>query len=201
MVTVDMIGRIRRAYFVGKQPIREISRSLKVSRKVIRKAIRAPETEFSYARQKQVRPRLGSFVERLDELLEENVKRPERERLTARRLYGLLQDEGYAGAYDSIQRHARDWRRDHGKMAAVFVPLWFAPGEAYQFDWSHEIVVLGGATTEIKVAHVRLCHSRMPFLRAYPRETQEMVFDAHDHAFRFFAGVQARHLRQHAHCG
>ncbi len=192
MVTVDTIGRIRRAYFVGKQPIREISRSLKVSRKVIRKAIRAPETEFSYARQKQVRPRLGSFVERLDELLEENAKRPERERLTARRLYGLLQDEGYAGAYDSIQRHARDWRRDHGKTAAVFVPLWFAPGEAYQFDWSHEIVVLGGATTEIKVAHVRLCHSRMPYLRAYPRETQEMVFDAHDHAFRFFGGVCKR---------
>jgi transposase len=134
-----------------------------------------------------VQPRLGSFVERLDELLEETAKRPERERLTARRLYGLLQGEGYTGAYDSIQRHARDWRRDHGKTAAVFVPLWFALGEAYKFDWSHEIVVLGGATTEIKVAHVRLCHSRMAFLRAYPRETQEMVFDAHDHAFRFSA--------------
>ena len=25
------------------------------------------------------------------------------------------------------------------------------------------------------VAHVRLCHSRMMFVRAYPRETQEMV--------------------------
>ena len=59
MVTVDTIGRIRRAYFVGKQPIREISRSLKVSRKVIRKAIRAPETEFSYARQKQVQAPAG----------------------------------------------------------------------------------------------------------------------------------------------
>jgi hypothetical protein len=30
----------------------------------------------------------------------------------------------------------------------------------------------------VKVAHVRLCHSRMLFVRAYPRETQEMVFDA-----------------------
>jgi hypothetical protein len=40
------------------------------------------------------------------------------------------------------------------------VPLSFAPGEAYQFDWSHEVVVLGGVTTTVKVAHVRLCHSR-----------------------------------------
>jgi hypothetical protein len=72
------------------------------------------------------------------------------------------------------------------------VPLVFAPGEAYQFDWSHEIVVLGGVTTTVKVAHLRLCHSRMPFVRAYPRETQEMVFDAHNRAFAFYRGACAR---------
>ena len=33
---------------------------------------------------------------------------------------------------------------------------------------------------------MRLCHSRMLFVRAYPRETQEMVFDAHDRAFALF---------------
>jgi DNA-directed RNA polymerase subunit K/omega len=70
--------------------------------------------------------------------------------------------------------------------------LWFAPGEAYQFDWSHEVVVLGGVTTTIKVAHIRLCHSRMFLVRAYPRESQEMVFDAHDHAFRLFGGMCRR---------
>ncbi|CAO3455071.1 Mobile element protein [Azospirillum argentinense] len=41
----------------------------------------------------------------------------------------------------------------------------------------------------MKVAHVRLCHSRMLFVRAYPRESQEMVFDAHDRAFAFFKGA------------
>jgi hypothetical protein len=70
--------------------------------------------------------------------------------------------------------------------------LSFAPGEAYQFDWSHEIVVMSGVTTTSKVAHVRLCHSRMMFVRAYPRETQEMVFDAHDRAFAFFKGACTR---------
>ena len=192
MLTVDTIGRIRREYFVGKKPIREISRSLKVSRKVVRKAIRSPAVAFAYIRHRQVQPQLGSFVERLDQLLGENVKRSARERLTARRLHELLRDEGYAGAYDSVQRHVRDWRRSHGKTDAVFIPLWFAPGEAYQFDWSHETVVLDGTTTEIKVAHIRLCHSRRFFIRAYPRETQEMVFDAHDHAFRFFGGACRR---------
>ncbi|WP_269844501.1 hypothetical protein [Acidimangrovimonas sediminis] len=36
------------------------------------------------------------------------------------------------------------------------MPLTFDPGEAYQFDWSHEIVVIDGTTTTVKVAHVRL---------------------------------------------
>ena len=39
---------------------------------------------------------------------------------------------------------------------------------------------------------MRLCHSRMPFVRAYPRESQEMVFDAHERAFAFFKGACTR---------
>ena len=192
MLTVDTIGRIRREHLVGKRSIREISRLLRVSRKVVRKALREPETQFAYVREVQPRPRLGVFIERLESLLEENAGQSARERLTARRLHELLRAEGYTGAYDSVQRHVRDWRRDQGKTGAAFVPLWFAPGEAHQFDWSHETVVLDGVTTEVKVAHVRLCRSRMFFLRAYPRETQEMVFDAHNQAFRFFGGVCRR---------
>ena len=75
---------------------------------------------------------------------------------------------------------------------AAFVPLSFAPGEAYQFDWSHEVVLIAGTTVTVKVAQVRLCHSRMLFVRAYPRESQEMVFDAHDRAFAFYKGACTR---------
>src|SRR4051795_3416374 len=192
MVTVETIGRIRRAFLVDHKPIRQIVRELRVSRKTVRKAIRGSSTEVLYDRQAQPQPRLGEFVARLDGLLEANSKRPARERLTARRLFELLRAEGYQGAYDSVQRHVREWRcaRDRGRE--VFIPLWFAPGEAYQFDWSHEVVVLGGVTTTVKVAHIRLCHSRMFLVRAYPRETQEMVFAAHDHAFRLFGGACRR---------
>jgi hypothetical protein len=53
-------------------------------------------------------------------------------------------------------------------------------------------VLINGVTVAVRVAHVRLCHSRMMFVRAYPRETQEMVFDAHDRAFAFFKGACTR---------
>ena len=48
--------------------------------------------------------------------------------------------------------------------------------------------MLGGRGPQIKVAHIRLCHSRLFLVRAYPREIQEMVFGAHEHALRFFGG-------------
>ena len=54
------------------------------------------------------------------------------------------------------------------------------------------MVLIDGITTVAKVAQVRLCHSRMPFVRAYPRESREMVFDAHDRAFAFFRGACTR---------
>jgi hypothetical protein len=95
-------------------------------------------------------------------------------------LYEELRGFGYEGSYAAVRRYAIGWREKRAsETASAYVPLSFAPGEAYQFDWSHEIVVIEGVTTTVKIAHVRLCHSRMMMLaRAHPREMQGMVFDA-----------------------
>src|SRR5258706_5440140 len=134
MVTVETIGRIRRAFLVDHKPIRQIVRELRVSRKTVRKAIRGSSTEFRYDRQAQPQPRLGEFVARLDGLLEANSKRPARERLTARRVFGRRRGAGYQGAYDSVQRHSRAWRRPRSPQGAGVYPLGFRPGEADPFD-------------------------------------------------------------------
>ena len=188
MLIVETIAKIRRL-FREHRSIREISRELRLSRKVVRKALRSDKTAFAYKRQHQPRPQLDGHIARLDALLAEELAKPKRERLSFTRLFEGLRAEGYAGGYDAVRRYAQRWFAEHAATAAgVFVPLAFAPGEAYQFDWSHETVRLAGSTTQVKVAHVRLCHSRFFLLRAYPRETQEMVFSAHEHAFRFFGG-------------
>jgi len=193
MLVVETIGRIRREHFIKGRSIKEIARGLKVSRNTVRKVVRSGATAFEYSRRVQPRPKLGSWREDLDQLLAANETKPQRERLTLIRLYEELCGFGYRGGYDAVRRYAKAWRVARGAAtAAAFVPLSFAPGEAYQFDWSHEIVVLGGVTTKVKVAHVRLCHSRMPFVRAYPRESQEMVFDTHIRAFEFFKGTCTR---------
>lgn len=188
MLIVETIAKIRRM-FREHRSIREISRELRLSRKVVRKALRSDKTAFAYKRQHQPRPQLDGHIARLDALLAEELAKPKRERLSLTRLFEGLRAEGYAGGYDAVRRYAQRWFAEHAATAAgVFVPLAFAPGEAYQFDWSHETVRLAGVSTQVKVAHVRLCHSRLFLLRAFPRETQEMVFSAHEHAFRFFGG-------------
>jgi transposase len=193
MLIVETIAKVRRAYFVQKKPIKAICREFCLSRKVVRKVIRSEATAFGYERRQQPRPRLGPWQDRLDGLLLANGEKAARERLTLIRVFEELRGLGYEGGYDAVRRYARVWRAAHGAaLAEAYVPLSFAAGEAYQFDWSHEIVVLGGVTTKVKVAQVRLCHSRMPFVRAYPRESQEMVFDAHARAFDFFKGACTR---------
>jgi transposase len=193
MLVVETIAKIRRAFFREGKPIKAICRDLGVSRKVVRKVIRSGATEFRYEREVQPLPKIGRWSDELDQLLTANEGKPPRERLTLIRIFEELRGRGYEGGYDAVRRYARKWAKDRGQAtAAAYVPLSFAPGEAYQFDWSHEIVLLSGVTVTVKVAHVRLCHSRMLFARAYPRETQEMVFDAHDRAFAFFKGTCRR---------
>ena len=193
MLVVETIAKIRRAYFVQKKSIKAICRELGLSRKVVRKVLRSGATEFRYSRRTQPLPKIGPWRETLDALLLANEAKTQRERLTLIRVFEAMQGAGYDGSYDAVRRYARVWHKARGAaMAAAYVPLSFAPGEAYQFDWSHEVVLINGTTVTVKVAHVRLCHSRMLFVRAYPRETQEMVFDAHDRAFGFFKGACTR---------
>jgi transposase len=193
MLVVETIGRIRREHFIHGKSIKEIARDLRLSRNTVRKVLRSDETSFSYERQVRPRPKLGRWKDQLDRLLAANVEAPAQERLTLIRIFEELRALGYDGGYDAIRRYARSWAKLNASATAdAFVPLTVAPGEAYQFDWSHEIVVMDGVTTIVKVAHLRLRHSRMIFVRVYPRETQEMVFDAHERGFAFFKGACGR---------
>jgi transposase len=190
---VDTIARMRRAFHVQGWTMKRIARELHVSRNTVRKILRSDETDFRYEREHQPMARIGPWQAEVDRFLTANEGKPSRERLTLIRIYEEVRALGFEGSYDAIRRYAKMWSKARGSaVAEAYVPLHYAPGEAYQFDWSHEVVLIGGVTTTVKVAHVRLCHSRMMFARAYMRESQEMVFDAHDRAFAFFKGTCTR---------
>ena len=157
MLTVETIRKIRLSILRDGKSIRQTAKELRVSRNTVRKAVRSQQTAFTYRRSSQPRPALGAFVERLETALAEDQKLAKRQRRTAIVLFEQLQAEGYTGSYDSIRRHVRDWRRRQSSLTAeVFIPLVFDPGEAFQFDWSHEWVEMAGMPVKVKVAHLRL---------------------------------------------
>ncbi|GBQ46021.1 hypothetical protein AA18890_2527 [Komagataeibacter europaeus LMG 18890] len=102
MLVVETIGKIRRAHFVEGKAIKAICRDLGISRQTVRKVIRSGQTSFDYHRERQPLPRIGPWEGRLCALLEENVARPARERLSLIRLFELLREEGYEGSYDAV---------------------------------------------------------------------------------------------------
>ena len=189
MVSVETIGKIRRAWHVHGKSIRSIAKSTGVSRNTVRKVLRSDGSAPKYRRSDQPHSKLGGFIPELERKLEANKGRKRRDRLSMKRIWRQLADQGCDASYSAVCRYAAAWKlRDGTGVSGAHVPLEFEPGEAFQFDWSQEWAVIGGTTVRLRVAHMRLCRSRMSFVRAYPRETQEMVFDAHNRAFELFGG-------------
>ena len=86
----------------------------------------------------------------------------------------------------------RAWRGNEGKAVQAFVPLKFDLGEAFQFDWSEEGLVVGGIFYKVQVAHTKLCASRAFWLVAYASQGHEMLFDAHTRSFTALGGIARR---------
>ena len=79
---------------------------------------------------------------------------------------------GYTGSYDRVAAFSRQWRQEQQEAARTagkqaYVPQQFAPGEAFQFDWSEDWVRINGISTKLQIAHFKLSYSRAFFMKAY----------------------------------
>ncbi len=190
---MSLISVLRRWHFRDGMSKREISRRTGLSRNTIRRYLNSKIIDPAYPKRKSL-SKLDEFEELLSGWLERETKRSRKQRKTVKVLYQELVKLGYSGSYDRVASFARKWR-EQKRFAAnnqIYVPLQFAPGEAFQFDWGESWAVIGGKRTKLQVAHFKLSHSRAFFLRAYRTQTHEMLFDAHNHAFRVFGGVPER---------
>jgi transposase len=109
---MDIIAEVRRRHLVSGESISSIARSLKIPRPTVRKYL-STEVEPVYNREHQPEPILGSFKAILEKWLATDVKLPKNQRRTAQRLFEGLLNEGYTGAYDSIQRFVKQWKIDN----------------------------------------------------------------------------------------
>ena len=188
------LGIVRRLFYRDGLSISEIERRTGLTRKTISKWLSAPErTEPKYPRRTAEDTKIAPFAAQLTKALEVDSRRPKRDRRTALRLFKEIQAQGFNGDYSRVTEFVRKWR-DAGGQAVVraFVPLRFELGEAFQFDWSEERLLVGGVWRKILAAHLKLCASRAFVLQAYPTQSHEMLFDAHTRSFMALGGIPRR---------
>ncbi len=141
--------------------------------------------------------KLAPFADQLSAWLKAEAQKPRKLRRTVKQLHADLLKLGYEGSYCRVAKFARRSKAERQEelrstRRGPFVPLVFKPGEAFQFDWSEEWAIIEGERTKLQVAHTKLCYSRAFVVRAYLLQTHEMLFDAHNHAFRVFGGIPRR---------
>ena len=191
---MSMYAKVRRMHFREKTPISEIARQTSLSRNTIKKWLKEPQrAELKYVRAPGV-TKLDGYAAELRQALATDAHRPKRDRRTLLVLFRQIKAKGYTGSYSRVSVHVRRWRAEVGTVTArsAYVPLQFEWGEAFQFDWSEEGIVIGGVYRRVQLAHMKLCASRAFWLSAYPGQSHGMLFDAHTQALAGLGGVARR---------
>jgi transposase len=190
-----MIGKVLRMHRRDKKSVREIVKATSLARNTVRKYLRSDRVEVPRRNLREEAPvKLAPFVETIEQALLVDARRPKKERRTAIALLAQIRAAGYGGGYSRLTDFIRDWHVRQGSAVngKAFVPLAFDLGEAFQFDWSEEGLVIGGIYRRLQVAHMKLCASRAFWLVAYPSQGHEMLFDAHTRSFAALGGIARR---------
>jgi transposase len=196
VIDMALLSVIRRWHLRDRMPIREIARHSGLSRNTIRKYLRSGSVEPQF-RVPERASKLDPFAEKLSHWLRIEAGKSRKQRRTVKRLHADLVALGFDGSYGRVATFARAWKgqRQYEQQTSgrgTFVPLVFAPGEAFQFDWSEDWAVIAGERVKLQAAHTKLAHSKAFIVRAYPLQTHEMLFDALTQAFRVLGGVPRR---------
>ena len=193
MITMELLGKVRRMQVRDKLSERAIAKRTGLSRNTVHKWLQTAEKVQvpKYVRAKGY-SKLVAFTGELELALKADALRPKKDRRTARALFTQIKTSGYVGGYTRVTDYIRAWRAGEGKDIKAFVPLKFDLGEAFQFDWSEEGMVVGGTYHRMQVSHMKLCASRAFWLVAYPSQGHEMLFDAHTRSFAALGGVARR---------
>jgi transposase len=196
VINVALLSVIRRWYFRDKESIRAIARKSGLSRNTVRKYLHSNVVEPQYP-QREPAGKLKDYLPKLTQWLASEPKKPRKLRRNLRSMYRDLVALGFTGSYDRVCAFARQCRQTEQYKAQTagkgcFIPLIFACGEAFQFDWSEDFARIAGKQVKLQIAQFKLAYSRVFVLRAYYQQKHEMLFDAHWHAFQVFGGIPKR---------
>jgi hypothetical protein len=148
VINVAILSVIRRWNVRDHMTIREIVRRTGISCNTIRKYLATDVVDPRYPKRRSA-SKLDSLAATRSGWLAGESARGRKQRRSLKQMHADLKQLGYTGSYDRVTAFARTWRRTEQERArttgrGTFVPLIFAPGEALQFDWSEDAVVIHG---------------------------------------------------------
>jgi transposase len=190
MLTVDQYEYIRAAHRVYGKTIKKIARETGHSKNTVKKVLKAEYVGYS-CRQKQLYPVLGPYIKTIDKWLMEDKNSPKKQRHTGTRIYNRLkQEQNYQGSSSTVLHYVKIARQKIGvNSKQVFIPLEPVIGQEAEVDWGWCRAILNGETVRLKFFCMRSKYSGKHFVRCYPCERQQALFDAHIQAFLYFGGV------------
>ena len=192
---MDMIGKIRRMHRRDKTK-RQISRgdgAIEEHGGGGSMKSRRPK----YRREAVKTTKLSAYEAELTLSVEGRCQAAQKERRTAKALFAQIKAAGYEGGYTRVTDFIRKWRQGKGQGDATkaFVPLTFELGEAFQFDWSEDGLVIGGVYYRLQV-RTCCCAASSVLAGGLLQPGHEMLFDAH-RALRPGRRGRRRGLRQY----
>ena len=180
--------KIRLEVLRGEISKREILRREGIHWETLKKILEYSEPPGYRIGEPRPKPKIGPYLERIAQIIEEDKELPKKQRHTAKRIYERIKEMGYEGKYTQVKEAVREIKR---VKQEVFMPLIHRPGEA-QVDFGYALVKVSGELRKVAFFVMVLPYSDAFFVMAFERECTESYWEGHVRAFEFFGGVPTR---------
>ena len=180
--------KIRLEVLRGETSKRAILHRENIHWETLKKILQYPEPPGYRSKKPRPKPKLGCYLERIAQIIEDDKAVSKKQRHTSKRIYERLKAEGYQGGSTQVKEAVREIKRVNQE---VFMPLVHRPGEA-QVDFGFAVAKVGGVLRKIAFFVMVLPHSDAFFVMSFERECTETYWEGHVRAFEFFGGVPNR---------
>lgn len=185
---MQMWTAIRRRVLVEGVSKRQILRETGMHWSTLEKILTFSEPPGYRLKRSRSQPKIGSYLDRIRQIIRDDQQFPRKQRHTARRIFECLRAEGYTGGETQVKKAVREIKR---KNREVFVPLVHRPGEA-QVDFGYALVKEDNWLRKVVFFVMSLPFSDAVFVQVFERICTEVFQEAHHRAFEFFGGVPWR---------
>jgi len=189
MLRVDQIAIIRHKVVNEGQSIRQVARSMNLSRNTVRRYVRGrPEGQRRPAKRRS--PKMEQVAPAIDDLLEAwKGQTTSKQRITGSRVHAQLLTDGVDVGVTTVRTYLRRKRRAE---AEVYIPLVHRPGEEAQVDFFDVTVDVADVRRSVALFQMSLPYSDWDFAWLYEWEDLPSFLDGHVRAFDQLGGVPWR---------